>query len=82
MPKFSQKTENVARFATGSWGGLENRQVGNTGGECHTVTNRIGPLECDRQTIRPITFQVSPPLAKHFLWGILPDGNLGKIQGI
>lgn len=38
------------------------------------VTILIGPLECDRQMVCPITFKVLPPPSKRFFMGSVPDG--------
>lgn len=44
-----------------------------------TIRYLIDPLECDGQIVLPVTFQVLPPLYKHYT-DSLPDGYVRKIQ--
>lgn len=32
----------------------------------------VGLVECDRQNVRPVTYQVVPPLSKRFLLALQP----------
>lgn len=45
------------------------------------VTNLIGPLQSDRQTVCPITFNVLAPLCKHVLWAPNPTAMPDKSTG-
>lgn len=45
------------------------------------VINLIGQLGCDRQMVRPVTFQVLPPFSKHFLQALFQTDMRDKSKG-